>query len=37
VFGRSTLAAASDAALRGLIDPSRLDEIREVSEHDRVR
>jgi phosphatidate phosphatase APP1 len=34
VLSESTLAAASDAALRGLIAPRRLDEIRQASERD---
>jgi phosphatidate phosphatase APP1 len=36
VLGASTLAAASDAALRGLISATRLDEIRAASERDRM-
>lgn len=36
VFGESTLAAASDAALRGMIDPARLDGIRQATERDRT-
>jgi phosphatidate phosphatase APP1 len=34
VLGDSTLAAASDAASRGLIEPSRLDEISQVTRRD---
>jgi phosphatidate phosphatase APP1 len=36
VLGASTLAAASDAALRGLISATKLDEIRAACERDRA-
>jgi phosphatidate phosphatase APP1 len=36
VIGESTLAAASDAALRGLIPATKLDEIRQATERDRM-